>query len=577
MIERRWSARTGPQIGLVIGAIAAFLVTRLWNLDADVPLWALSQYSPIDEFAYAVPAFNLLHYGAWVYQPASWAPLEGLPMNAAQNLVTAIALRILGDDFWGLRASSVVFGLVAFLSILAIVRRTIADTRRVHPVPASLAGLVILVTMALLLVDFSSLLSGRIVEPTVSRLAVASLVIVLIGRGTFLGPDHRSRRSVAFGAVIAATVMFVYVYNLFLVPAASLTLAWWAYRAEGVTGVIRHAAAFVVGAVMVGLLYFVLVYAIYDQSPVDWYRTWIGSFASSTRAAGGSFDKLFSILGANVFRLDPAFLGIFLASLPVFAWTIWRHATAAAIFIGFGLIFFVAQAAFVADYPARKFVAILSFAVPVAAAGVLMLSPFRAWVIAHPVRIVATGVWLGVVVAVTFLESRLQPVPADTARLSTFTAASGIIGAGAIALLAVSRHAAVRRLCALALAAAMLAPSLYADWAFVIRQPTFTYRDAQIEARGAVDGQVTAGGLSIGMQLYNSSRPVLSGYFVGQTRSEYEADVVRLFDEGIATSMFAYVDPQTRGGWEALGFRLIDTYAILLPRGQQLGRYVYAP
>ena len=48
-----------------------------------------------------------------------------------------------------------------------------------------------------------------------------------------------------------------------------------------------------------------------------------------------------------------------------------------------------------------------------------------------------------------------------------------------------------------------------------------------------------------------------------------------MFREGIATSLFDYVDATSQARWEALGFKLADTYAIILPRGQKLGRYVF--
>jgi hypothetical protein len=61
------------------------------------------------------------------------------------------------------------------------------------------------------------------------------------------------------------------------------------------------------------------------------------------------------------------------------------------------------------------------------------------------------------------------------------------------------------------------------------------------------------------------------------SRSEYERNLVRMFAEGRATSMFGYVDDPTQATLESLGFRVVDRYDILLPRGKILGRYVFAP
>jgi hypothetical protein len=39
--------------------------------------------------------------------------------------------------------------------------------------------------------------------------------------------------------------------------------------------------------------------------------------------------------------------------------------------------------------------------------------------------------------------------------------------------------------------------------------------------------------------------------------------------------MYAYADPKSRTRYEALGFRLVETLPVLLPRGATLGRYVF--
>jgi hypothetical protein len=571
---RRWTAGITS-----LGVILAFLVSRLPNLDADAPGWVLTQYSPIDEFGYTVPAFDLNHYGTWVHQAAPWAPVEGLPMNVAQNVVAAVSMRLVGYDYWGLRASSILFGLIAFVALVAIVRRQSLDAKRLDGVPALVALAVTVAAAVLLLVDFSSLVSARIIEPTVTRLAAGSLIVLLVSRGTFLGDRSGLRRSGAFGAVVAAGVMFVYIYNLFLLPAAFVALAWWAFRSGGWPSVRRHLVAFLVGSVVVAIAYFGLVYVVYGETPMEWYRVWIGSFGTGARVSGASLGKVLSILDANIFRLDPAFLGLFLVSLPVFVWSMARRPTGLAVLIGLGLVFFVAQSVFVADYPARKFLMMMLFALPVVASGLLGSTGFRRWLGADRRRVIAAGAWLAAALVITGLESSMRPVPPHGATLVRIVAAGGIVGIAAIVIVAIAVvSTSSRRMVGMAgmvlMSLAVLAPLLYADAAFVYRRPTFTYRDAMIEVRPVVDGRSTAGGWSFAMQLYNTSRPVLNGYFFGISRSDYERDVVRMFVEGGATSMFDYVDSKTRSQWESLGFRLVDTYAIILPRGQRLGRYV---
>ena len=574
--EDRLVSRRGSVVAL-IAILGAFLVTRLPFLDADIPEWSLTQYSPIDEFGYTVPAFNLQHFGTWVHQVAPWAPVEGLPMNVLENVGAAISMRFVGYDYWGLRASSLVFALVAFLCLIAIVRRQASEAHRLDRVPRWLALMVVGGAVVLLLADFSSLLSARIIEPTVTRLAAAALLVYLVDRGTFLGPGQRLPRTLGFGILVGAAVCFVYIYNLFLLPAAAVAVGWWAYRAGGRTALVRHGAAFGLGVLAAWVVYFVLIYGVYGQTPFEWYRVWIGSFGNSARASGISLAKALTVLEGNVFRLDPAFLGLFLVSLPVFAWQLRRRPTAGTVLIAAGLVCLVAQTAVVADYPARKGLMMVLFALPIAATGILQSGPFRDWLGRRRPRVVAAAIWLVVALALTLLTTPLRPVPSHGSILAMIVLASGVVGAIAVGVLATVRWRPIALAAIVAFSLAVLAPLTYADVAFVYRHPTFTYRDALIQVRPDIDGQQTAGGWSFGMQLYNTSRASVNAYFYGVSRAEYERDVLRMFTEGLATSMFDYVDDATRTHWESLGFRVVATYDILLPRGQILGRYVFAP
>lgn len=556
------------------GLIVAFLATRLPWLDADIPQWELTVYSPIDEFFYSTPAFNLFHYGTWVYQLAPWAPVEGQPTNVLQNIVVALTLKLLGGTFWGLRMSSILFGVVGFLSLVSIVRVQADEARRFDGVPAKLAWLVLIAACVLLLVDFSSLLSARIVEPTVSRLAAAALLVALVARGVFLGERHGLFRSGVFGATAAAAVIFVYIYNAFLVPGALVALVWWAHRRGGPAAVVRHTIAFLVGCLVTTALYFGLIYLVYELSPIGWYRTWIGVLSTSSRGGGISLAKIASILEANVFRLDPALVGVVLASLPVFAWTILRRPNAWMVVIAASLVAFLAQTSLVADYPERKFMMVMLFALPVAISGLLGWRAFQAWAMADHRKLVAVTAWLSCALFVTALASPLGAVVPHGTLLARIVIGAGLIGVAAIVVFLLIGREGARTGAALVLAVAIVAPLAYADLAFVYRRPTFTYRDAQTAAARDIGDQITAGSLSFGMQLYNGSRSVLNPTTLPE--AEYEADLLRFFREGGATTMYSYTDVKSRTRWEALGFRLVETLPILLPKGEKLGRYVFA-
>jgi hypothetical protein len=123
---------------------------------------------------------------------------------------------------------------------------------------------------------------------------------------------------------------------------------------------------------------------------------------------------------------------------------------------------------------------------------------------------------------------------------------------------------------------AIVVPSLWADRQYVYGFPAYKYRNTMVAIGPVVDGQVTAGYWSWGMQLYNTSQPQLPGaMYYGFSEPQYVAALVRFFQEGRATSLFAYTTPAYQTKLSGLGFKLADTYDMNLPSSMMMGRYVY--
>lgn len=552
-------------------------MSRLLFLSADPPEWFLAEYQPIDEFAYVIPGFNLVHHGSWTHQAASWTVPEGTPFNGLQNLLTAATLTVFGQNYWGFRLSSVIFGLVAFVAILGTIHRQSADLVRSGIASRAMANVVVAVAGVLLLVDFGSLMGARIVEPTIARLAVMAVLLLLIARGTFLGERTGVARTVVLGAYTSGAVFLVYIYNVFMVPAVLAGVVWWAWRHGRSRAVIRHTLALGVGGLGVAAAYFAIVAVGYGKSPLGWYETWITPLATTNRGQGLSPSKALSVMDANLFRLDPALLALSLISVPVLIWSFRRRPTALVLVYGTLFAFLVAQSLFVADYPERKFLVMTCLAVPVAARGVLELPQFLEWLDGRKLRRVAGSLILLALLAVVVAEMPVDNLPPSMDLLTTLIVVTGWTSVGVLAALVLVRRRKVLVAGGFVLVLAMLAPIAYADLAYVYRHPTFTYRDTLIAAKPEIDGKVIAGSLSFGMQLYNTSRPVLSGYVTGMTREEYYADLERMFVEGRATALFGYTDADTQAEFGALGLSLVEEYDIVLPRKRVLGRYVYDP
>ena len=583
-----------PTWTLVTGfaAVAAFLVTRFAFLDRDLPPWNLAMYQPIDESAYTIPAFNLHHYGTWTHQDVPWVPLEGSPMNVVQSLVTSWTLA-LDWTYWGFRASSVLFGLVAFLAILATARhlvRQAQDERLDLPFPgAAILGAVVL----LLLVDFSFLMGGRVVEATIPRLAEVALLLWLVARGTFLGPGHSAARSVALGLLTGLAVGFGYIYNAFMLPGVLLAVGVWAWSRTSRRDVVRHVVLAGAGMALAIGLYFGWVYLVYGHSPGAWYDTWLSTYRVAGRAATFDLAGLWDLVLGNIFRLDRPLMALSLITLPVFAWWARRSRDPLAITVLALAVAFAAQATVQSDYPQRKMLLLLVFAVPVAVGGLLRLHDFSAWAAAGRARLGAWVAWVGLVTLGTlalaiprgwnavhrWLDALNPPATSEVmyhvGSIGTLLVGGAIVGLAAlVVMIAGWRRPPVARVAGIVLLLAMMGPLLAIDRRYVFTHVTTDYRDAMVSVGALPDAAVTAVD-GHAMQLYNDSESVLQGNVFGMTIPEYEAAVVRYFAEGRARWMFAYAGDAGIARWAPLGFRLVETYPMRLPKGRVLGRYEY--
>lgn len=587
----RLHGSAAARVGWAI-AICGFLVTRLVFLDRDLPPWGLAHYQPIDESAYTIPAFNLHLYGTWTHQDVPWIPLEGSPMNVLQSLVTAVTLA-LDWSYWGFRASSVLFGLIAFLALLAVVRHLVreaeADAEQL-PFPGTA---VLAATTLLLLIDFSFLLGGRVVEATIPRLATVSVLLWLVSRGTLFGSGHTRTRSLGLGVVAGTMVGFGYIYNAFMLPGALLAILAWGWGRLSRRELIRHLLLAAFGMALSLTVYFGWVYAQYGTNPAEWYELWLSRFRETGRATGFDLTALWDLFTGNLFRLDRPLFALTLLVLPVFAWWTVRSRSPLGTTVLALAGAFAAQCTIQSDYPQRKMLLLLAFAIPIAVGGLLRLSSFLDSIrVRNPLRITAAA-WLIMVVLGTLVLlappdlshwrvlARVLGLPAaagmgyrvgDEGRLLFACALAGV---AATVVLAISwRHARRARITGIVLLVAMLLPLVALDLRYVFTNVTTAYRDAMRSVASLPDHSVI-GGSGHAMLLYNDAKAVLQGNVYGMTVSEYEVAVVRYYAEGRARWMFGYADGAGRARWTPRGFRLVETYPIDLPKGRILGRYEY--
>ena len=199
--------------------ITVFFITRLINLDTDIPFgWGFARYQHFDEVFYSIPALHLFHYDTWAVE------YFGLKLNAAGgwisisvwNYLHFIFLEIFENKVIALRFPAVLAGAGIYILYLNILSRLNNDFEK----SGNTAPILFILFAVYPLCDLTFYLSNTINEPTIYRLLFASWLFYV-----FVGSDVISKKKAFWVGVLAAfSVVFVYLYNLFLPLFAFLVL-----------------------------------------------------------------------------------------------------------------------------------------------------------------------------------------------------------------------------------------------------------------------------------------------------------------------------------------------------------------
>lgn len=322
--------------------IALYSISRITFIDSDIPTWEKSHYSPIDELYYTSQAFDIIE---GVHSPHG-KPLtpQFSAINIIQQLTTAGALFLFGDNYYGLRAPSVFAGLAVLLFFYLIILKRF--------------GLAYAASFSVLLASEQSfMLATRIAEPTIFRMAASAALIFF-----FIKQDHTKRSHLlALGAATCFAWLFIYPTNIFL-GLFGLIMTLLSNPKKTMTS----ASYYLAGFFLCGLFYIFIYYSL-GNTAGDILTT---KNTFSERVSSGSnielikqaILKLITIRQASFFSSNPVFLIATLLStalMSVLFITRSKLLTKADRTLFVFCACFLLQCAFVNDYPERKLVFIL--------------------------------------------------------------------------------------------------------------------------------------------------------------------------------------------------------------------------
>ena len=105
---------------LLILIIIVFILSRLVIIESDLPTFAITLYSDIEELHYSIPAMDFIENGKYIYQNKYSDLPDSLFIGSSHflNLIVIFFIKLFGDNYYGSRMASVLCGLIIVILTL---------------------------------------------------------------------------------------------------------------------------------------------------------------------------------------------------------------------------------------------------------------------------------------------------------------------------------------------------------------------------------------------------------------------------------------------------------------------------
>lgn len=584
----RGSKYLSPLIFIVL--LTIFIFSRSMYLDRDLPPNGISSYITMDELYYTIPAFNLFHQGEVIDNTVplldTYSSKDMQPVNILENLFTYVSLIIFGNNYYGLRFASTIAALISFILIYLVLRRILnnGSTRINH---------VLYFVMVYLLFDFAFLMAGRVAEPTIFRMMAMLAVIYIASLSCFSGTLESIYRSMLLGFISMATVLFVYLYNVFIFVAMLATVIVWAKKGSW-NNVAKQTAAFLLGAIFCIFSYQWYIDVSYSSSIAEVYQ-YISPFQVRMGVGAGVIDSIrlylmntITILMTNIFRFNIVLLLALLLSLSIFIKRVKKEQANFEVLIFNLLLFLVMQSVVINDYPLRKLIMILPLAIIIVAISHSKWFEFYAKKKANEEgsRIANLYLFACFLICMSiwtiYFVSISQSGHFEEVRFSMYL--------NLIVFLIVSflflwyrQGKSVPALCIWICLVLVFLPNIYLGHQYVFSNRTYYYKEAMIKMAQHINGEVTIGGCSYGFRLYNESKPVLDSYVSWGSEEDYNQLFEQLFEQGVGAYSIAYTNDDNNDSlmgaayMEKRGLELIGEYELGEAADTNVGLYRLHP
>ncbi len=506
------------------------ILSKILFVETDPPKWNVSFYQPVDELYYVYPVYNYFDKGELFV--IDDAVLFGNPIFT--NFLTYLSLYTFGNNYFGLRASSIVFGLLSFIILFSLLKKL-----KIH---VSL----LLVVVLFFTLNFTFTVSNLVLEPSIARMASMMAALWLIVK--WKEKDYHNDQQIIWqSCTISLLLILSYPTNAFIVLAGYISLVLIKKSDDKeitfetrIRKILNKSMYFVIGCLISLILYIGFAHLL----GVDIIEDTLGRGSSYENRVGLGIKEIFSniinLTRSNFFRFNPLFLFLSIFSIGTIIFNKYIKKNNTIVFSTVLFVCFLLQSVFINDYPQRKLIAILPL--------ILLIITFgfqKFYIELQPLSKKKFLIYLfSFLFSLPLLYLERDFYHSEALPLITF-----FIGVIFFLLMILKRE---NKIWAYLLFSLLLIPEFfYTIKHYIIQRPQH-YKESQIQL-SEYNNYNLLGGFSMGFQLYNDSDAYLNFYLYYGDRDTFWRKTEKLSKNGKKDYAVGYREQE--GEFRKVGFK----------------------
>jgi hypothetical protein len=495
---------------ILVALTVLFIAVRIFRLDADVPFERMFMISPVDEAYYVPGAMNLNLYGTYTNNVIAGAERDASTLLFSNSIITACTLYIAGNNYFGLRLSSVLMSVFVLFCFIALRKRYSGNSAH-----DSVSGIVTLILVSVMIFDPAFLTMSRVQDPVMFRAAWLMAIVLFVFEWIRRGQHHPMVFSYTLGLLSVLSVLIGYVHNAFICAAAG-SLVFLLPLLDRKVGRSALQSLLFFGGIASGVALFAFLNSWLTGVSISEMISFMGNASEGRMQAdragllqrfAGAFIQT---LSSGIFRLNPGVLFLFIIALIFLIRDIFKRKDPADVFVVLLFVWLFAQAFFENTYPEKRHTMLLPLVLLVV--GKWMETSLSGRVHSDNKINLGTGL-LSLLLTLYVVRGFYKMIVPDYPG-SEYLLYTGLVSLFGVAFVVFLRKVkSIRAGFAVIIAGSLLVlPGVYLWSATSVCAPGFTYREGMKQIAGYTQNGILAGGLGIGFHTYSSGKCGINSY-----------------------------------------------------------------